>query len=45
MVKGPSPGRYEAFTRLLMRACWLVKVGADMVLWSGARGAGVVPTV
>lgn len=44
-VKGPSPGRYKAFTRPLMRACWLGKVGADVVLWSGAHAAGVVPTV
>lgn len=44
-MKGPLPGRYEAFTRPLMRACWLGKEGVDTVLWSGAHAAGVVPTV
>lgn len=27
-----------------MRACWLGRVGADTLLWSGARAAGPVPT-
>lgn len=26
-MKGPRPGRYEAFTRPLMRACWLWEGG------------------
>lgn len=34
--KGPIPCRYQPFTRPLMRACWLGKVRADVLLWSGA---------
>lgn len=45
VLQRPRPGRYQVFTRPLMRACWRGEVGADMLLCSGAHSVGVVPTV